>query len=167
VLAKDIFTNKKAIDHKNFYFLDPPRIKVESPLTITLNEGDSFTEEISIAANPTIVRYLWRKNGISFMDAVGSIYVRGSTIGGQQVNREDGGVYLLVATNKYGSVELTIKLIVHYAARITHAPTSVFADVGEHVVLECQADGFPRRHGMVKWTKGVKVNEMHLKSIFF
>lgn len=46
------------------------------------------------------------------------------------------------------------RIVVHYGARITHAPTSLFADEGEHVVLECQADGYPRRPGMVKWTKG-------------
>lgn len=49
---------------------------------------------------------------------------------------------------------LIFRLVVHYGAFITHSTGAVFADIGEHVVLECQADAFPRRVGIVKWTKG-------------
>ncbi|KAI6240070.1 Immunoglobulin domain protein [Aphelenchoides fujianensis] len=92
----------------------------------------------------------------NFADTVDSISVRGSTISGRHVTSDDSGTYLLLAANKFGSVNLTIKLTVQYGARITHAPQAVFADVGEHVVLECQADGNPRRVGMVKWTKAAR-----------
>ena len=123
-----------------------------------------------MSANPQIVNYRYRKNGIGFTDSIAAISVRGSTISGRQVTSEDSGVYLLLAANKFGTANLTIKwatadcatcvdraatcrITVHFGARITHAPSAIFADVGEHVVLECQAEGVPRRVGMVRWQK--------------
>lgn len=40
-----------------------------------------------------------------------------------------------------------------YGARITSVTSPVYADTGESVLLECQADAHPKRHGMVKWMK--------------
>ncbi|KAI6215486.1 Immunoglobulin domain protein [Aphelenchoides besseyi] len=165
IVSHPLWNNAKSKEHRLNVFY-PPRIKIEGPLNIVLNEGDSFTEDIGVTANPPIINYRWRKNGIGFSDTVDAISVRGSTISGRHVSKDDSGTYLLLAANKFGSVNLTIKITVQYGARITHAPPAIFADIGEQVVLECQADGNPRRVGMVTWKKRyVKKSDYFLVSI--
>lgn len=39
------------------------------------------------------------------------------------------------------------------AAYVSHITSPVMASSGEEVVMECEADGVPRRDGMVKWLR--------------
>ncbi|CAD5221234.1 unnamed protein product [Bursaphelenchus xylophilus] len=138
----------------------PPKLEVESPLTITVTEGDTFKEEIAISANPPVHNYYWKKNGVPFTDTVGNVYIRGNIIGGRNIKKEDSGTYVLIASNKRGDVMLTIRLEVKYGAKITYITTPIYADEKDSVVLECEADAFPIFPKMVKWTKaGQEVGE--------
>ncbi|VDM39960.1 unnamed protein product [Toxocara canis] len=104
-----------------------PQMTVDGPITIVVNEGDSFKENLTVRANPPIATWRWRKNGIPFDNTVGAIFARG--------NGEF--VYLII-----------------YAARVTHITSPVMAAAGEEVVMECEVDGVPRINGMVKWLRG-------------
>uniref|UniRef100_A0A914CKH7 Nephrin n=1 Tax=Acrobeloides nanus TaxID=290746 RepID=A0A914CKH7_9BILA len=141
----------------NSYILNvfyPPRVVVDGPISIVVGEGESFRENISVVANPPVASYRWRKNGIYFENTIGSVYTRGSLIGGKAVTPSDTGIYTLVANNIYGSVNISMKITVEYPARVTFITSPVIASVGEEVVLECEADGVPKKKGMVKWMRG-------------
>ncbi|CAD5215282.1 unnamed protein product [Bursaphelenchus okinawaensis] len=131
----------------------PPKLEVESPLTLTMVEGDTFKEEIALSANPPVQSYYWKKNGIPFTEIVGNVYVRGNVIGGRNLKKEDSGTYVMVASNKRGEVILTINIEVKYSPRIVYITTPMFGDEGDSMILECEADAYPVVPRMVKWTK--------------
>lgn len=50
-----------------------------------------------------------------------------------------------------GTTNITIQLTVEYGARITSISSPIIASTGETVVLECEAEGEPRKPDMVQW----------------
>ncbi|KAI1725907.1 immunoglobulin domain-containing protein [Ditylenchus destructor] len=139
------------------YTLDvmyPPRISVEGPISITVGEGESFEEKFTIYANPPVNSYEWKRNGITVDGSAGAIYIRGPIIGGNGVGKEDSAEYTLKASNRIGTANVSLRLIISYPARVTYITSPVIAGQGEDVVLECEGDGYPLKHGMVKWFRG-------------
>ncbi|KAH7715515.1 Immunoglobulin I-set domain containing protein [Aphelenchoides avenae] len=133
-----------------------PRIVTDEPVTITVKEGESFREYVTIFANPPAWMHRWCKNGVYFDSAIGTIYAQGPDIIGKEVTPQDAGFYTLAVANRFGSATVSIRLIVEYSARITYVTSPVTAGFGEEVALECEANG-----GMVKWMRGSSV----LKSV--
>uniref|UniRef100_A0A915BAH0 Nephrin n=1 Tax=Parascaris univalens TaxID=6257 RepID=A0A915BAH0_PARUN len=131
-----------------------PQMTVDGPVTIVVDEGDSFKENLTVRANPAIATWKWRKNGIPFENTVGAIFARGAVLSGRSVSGFDSGLYTLIAANSIGSVNVSLRLTVKYAARVTHITSPVMAASGEEVVMECEVDGVPRINGMVKWLRG-------------
>lgn len=84
-------------------------MQAESPLTISLTEGDHFREDIAVVANPGDLRFKWRKNGVGFVGSEGGIFVNGPTIGGRKVTKQDAGIYTLLAANSIGDASFTVR----------------------------------------------------------
>uniref|UniRef100_A0AC34FM39 Nephrin n=1 Tax=Panagrolaimus sp. ES5 TaxID=591445 RepID=A0AC34FM39_9BILA len=137
----------------------PPRLETQGPISVDIEEGSSFQKNLSIISNPPISGWRWKKNDVAFDGTIGSIYVRGSVIGGRTIGPADSGVYTLLASNLFGTVNISMKVTVRYPARIIYITSPVIASVGEDVVLECEADGVPQVKGMVKWMRGDNVME--------
>uniref|UniRef100_A0AC34Q8P4 Nephrin n=1 Tax=Panagrolaimus sp. JU765 TaxID=591449 RepID=A0AC34Q8P4_9BILA len=160
IASHPLWNDVIAADHKLSIFY-PPRMETEGPISVDIEEGSSFQKNLSIIANPQISVWKWRKNGVMFDGTIGSIYARGSVIGGRSINSADSGIYTVLASNMLGTVNVSIKITVRYPARIIHITSPVIANVGEDVVLECEADGVPQVQGMVKWMRG----DQMLKSV--
>ncbi|VDK46800.1 unnamed protein product [Anisakis simplex] len=151
-----------------------PQMTVDGPITIVVDEGDSFKENLTVRANPPVASWRWRKNGVPFDKTEGAIFARGEHIRcclnefmpflivvfisfKRSVSGFDSGLYTLIAVNSIGTVNVSLRLTVKYAARITHITSPVMAAAGEEVVMECEVDGVPRISGMVKWLRNDKV----------
>ncbi|XGW32717.1 hypothetical protein V3C99_017334 [Haemonchus contortus] len=133
--------------------LYPPRLLVNSPISIVVAEGDSFRENLTVKGNPPVSAWRWRKNGIPFDHTIGNVFARGATLSGRIVKSSDAGMYTLFAVNSVGTANVTIQLTVEYSARITSISSPIIASEGETVVLECEADGEPRKPNMVRWVR--------------
>ncbi|KHJ95223.1 immunoglobulin domain protein [Oesophagostomum dentatum] len=122
-----------------------PRLLVNSPISVVVAEGDSFRENLTVKGNPPVSAWRWRKNGST-----------------------DAGMYTLFAVNSVGTANVTIQLTVEYSARITSISSPIIASDGEIVLLECEADGEPRRPDMVRWMRNgeeipsIKKSETHV-----
>ncbi|EFO27330.2 immunoglobulin I-set domain-containing protein [Loa loa] len=136
-----------------------PRMVVNGPLTIVIGEGDDFRENLTLRANPPVSTWRWRKDGSHFEHGVGAITARGPILSGRSVTRFDSGLFTLIAGNGVGTVNVTVHVIVEYAAYVTHITSPVMASAGEEVVMECEVDGVPKRDGMVKWLHGEQIIE--------
>ncbi|CAJ0609996.1 unnamed protein product [Cylicocyclus nassatus] len=130
-----------------------PRLLVNSPITVVVAEGDSFRENLTVKGNPPVSAWRWRKNGVPFDHTIGNVFARGATLSGRNVKSTDAGMYTLFAVNSVGTANVTIQLTVEYSARITSISSPIIASEGETVVMECEADGEPRRPNMVKWLR--------------
>ncbi|KAK0396648.1 hypothetical protein QR680_001797 [Steinernema hermaphroditum] len=136
--------------------LYPPKIVADGVINVVIGEGESFRENLTVFANPPVSSWKWRRNGIHFQDAIGSIFARGAMLTGRSVTRNDAGIYTVFASNQIGSSNATIRLSVEFPAHVTHITQSVYANTGEDVELECVVEAFPRKKGMVRWLKGGK-----------
>ncbi|KAM3726287.1 Synaptogenesis protein [Dirofilaria immitis] len=134
-----------------------PRMAVDGPLAIVISEGDDFKENLTLRANPPVSTWRWRKDGSYFDHVVGSITARGPILSGRSVTRFDSGLFMLIAGNSVGTVNVTVHVTVEYAAYVTHITSPVIASAGEEVVMECEVDGVPKRDGMVKWLHGEQI----------
>ncbi|PIO74525.1 immunoglobulin I-set domain protein [Teladorsagia circumcincta] len=138
-----------------------PRLVVNSPISIVVAEGDSFRENLTVKGNPPVSAWRWRKNGIPFDHTIGNVFARGATLSGRIVKSSDAGMYTLFAVNSVGTANVTIQLTVEYSARVsrknsclvTSISSPIIASEGELVVLECEADGEPRKPNMVRWLR--------------
>ncbi|VDO74089.1 unnamed protein product [Heligmosomoides polygyrus] len=145
-----------------------PRLLVNSPITIVVAEADSFRENLTVKGNPPVSAWRWRKNGVPFDHTVGNVFARGATLSGRNVKSSDAGLYTLFAVNSVGTANVTIQLTVEYSARIISISSPIIASEGELVVLECEADGEPRRRNMVRWMRNgveipsVKTSDTHV-----
>ena len=152
----------------------PPMPLVDSPIKIVVVEGESFKENLTVKANPPVSAWRWRKNGIPFEHTIGNVFARGSVLSGRSLTSQDAGQYTMFAINSVGNVNFTIHLIVEYSAKvkslacktcffnfefqIIRISSPVIASEGDTVVLECEADGHPKKHEMVEWRrKGITV----------
>uniref|UniRef100_A0A915Q552 Uncharacterized protein n=1 Tax=Setaria digitata TaxID=48799 RepID=A0A915Q552_9BILA len=136
-----------------------PQMVVNGPLTVVIGEGDNFTQNLTLLANPPVSTWRWRKDGSHFEHVVGAITASGSVLSGRSVTRFDSGVFTLIAGNSIGTVNVTVHVTVEYAAYVTHITSPVVASEGEEVVMECEVDGVPKRDGMVKWLHGEQIVE--------
>ncbi|KIH64737.1 fibronectin type III domain protein [Ancylostoma duodenale] len=145
-----------------------PRLLVNSPISVVVAEGDSFRENLTVKGNPPVSAWRWRKNGVPFDHTIGNIFARGATLSGRNVKSSDAGMYTLFAVNSVGTANVTIQLTVEYSARIISISSPIIASEGETVMLECEADGEPRRPDMVRWIRNgeeipsVKRSETHV-----
>ncbi|KJH40538.1 immunoglobulin domain protein [Dictyocaulus viviparus] len=138
--------------------LYPPRLIVNSPISIVVAESDSFRENMTVRGNPPVSAWRWRKNGVPFDHTIGNVFARGATLSGRNVKSSDAGMYTLFAVNSVGTANVTIQLIVEYSARITRISSPIIASEGEAVLLECEADGVPRKPDMVRWMRnGIEI----------
>ncbi|WKY15111.1 hypothetical protein Q1695_000542 [Nippostrongylus brasiliensis] len=128
-----------------------PRLLVNSPISIVVAEADSFRENLTVKGNPPVSAWRWRKNGVPFDHTIGNVFARGATLSGRNVKSSDAGFYTLFAVNSVGTANVTIQLTVEYSARITSISSPIIASEGEIVLLECEADGEPRKPNMVRW----------------
>ncbi|VDM55671.1 unnamed protein product [Angiostrongylus costaricensis] len=133
-----------------------PRLIVNSPINIVVGESDSFRENMTVKGNPPVSAWRWRKNGVPFDHTIGNVFARGATLSGRNVKSSDGGMYTLFAVNSVGTANVTIQLTVEYSARITRISSPIIAAEGETVLLECEADGVPRKPNMVRWIRNGK-----------
>ncbi|CAI5455771.1 unnamed protein product [Caenorhabditis angaria] len=139
-----------------------PRMLVDNPVTIIVGEGDSFRENLTVRGNPPVSSWQWRKNGVPFDHTIGKVFARGAALSGKNLKSTDAGTYTMIATNSVGSTNITIKLSVEYSARITSISQPVIASEGDTVLLECEADGEPRKANMVEWYRnGQKIHAIH------
>ncbi|VDN29768.1 unnamed protein product, partial [Gongylonema pulchrum] len=53
-----------------------PRVMINGPLTVEVGEGDHFTENLTVHANPMVSTWRWRKDGTSFDYMIGAITAR-------------------------------------------------------------------------------------------
>ncbi|KAE9414335.1 hypothetical protein Angca_002728 [Angiostrongylus cantonensis] len=133
-----------------------PRLIVNSPINIVVGEADSFRENMTVKGNPPVSAWRWRKNGVPFDHTIGNVFARGATLSGRNVKSSDAGMYTLFAVNSVGTANVTIQLTVEYSARITRISSPIIAAEGETVLLECEADGVPRKPNMVRWIRNGK-----------
>ena len=91
---------------------------IESPIGIVVSEGDSFRENLTVRANPSVKTWTWEKNGARFEHNVGHVSARGATLSGRIVKSSDAGLYTLYANNGVGTANITIQLRVEYGARV-------------------------------------------------
>uniref|UniRef100_A0A0N4ZBA7 Nephrin n=1 Tax=Parastrongyloides trichosuri TaxID=131310 RepID=A0A0N4ZBA7_PARTI len=140
----------------NVYY--PPKINYyQDKISLQVKEGEDFRENLTIIANPPVSSWLWKKGGVPFAGRVGGIYAHGNTISGQKISKKDSGVYTLIASNIVGNANTTVILTVQYPARIAHLTSPIYANDGESVVFECEAEGEPRTDEMIKWYRNDKV----------
>uniref|UniRef100_A0A1I7Z3V2 Nephrin n=1 Tax=Steinernema glaseri TaxID=37863 RepID=A0A1I7Z3V2_9BILA len=136
--------------------LYPPKIAADGPISVVIGEGEQFRENLTVFANPPVSNWKWRRNGIHFQHAIGSIIANGPVLTGRSVARHDAGIYTVFASNQIGSSNATIRLSVEFPAHVTHITQPVYATTGEDVELECVVEAFPRKKGMVRWLKADK-----------
>uniref|UniRef100_A0A7E4VGA4 Nephrin n=1 Tax=Panagrellus redivivus TaxID=6233 RepID=A0A7E4VGA4_PANRE len=160
IASHPLWNDVVVAEHKLSIFY-PPRVETQGPISVDIEEGSSFQKNLSITSNPPVSAWRWRKNGIGFDGTIGSVYARGSIIGGRSVGPADSGIYTVLASNLFGTVNVSMKVNVRYPARIIYITSPVIASVGEDVVLECEADGMPNTSGMVKWMR----RDSELKSV--
>ncbi|CAB3399992.1 unnamed protein product [Caenorhabditis bovis] len=142
--------------------LYPPRMIVDNPVTIIVAEGDSFRENLTVKGNPPVSSWQWRKNGVPFDHTIGKVFARGAILSGKNLKSTDAGTYTMIATNSVGSTNITIKLAVEYSARITSISSPIIASDGDTVLLECEADGEPKKANMVQWFRhGHQLEAVH------
>ncbi|CAD6190606.1 unnamed protein product [Caenorhabditis auriculariae] len=142
--------------------LYPPRMLVDNPVSIVVAEGESFRENLTVKGNPAVSAWQWRKNGVPFDHTIGKVFARGAALSGKNLKSTDAGIYTMVATNSVGNTNISIKLTVEYGARITSISSPIIASDGDTVLLECEADGEPKRADMVQWWRnGAQMESIH------
>ncbi|XP_076062495.1 nephrin-like isoform X2 [Oratosquilla oratoria] len=122
--------------------LYPPVWVSLPPETIAVSEGSDVFVNVSARGNPSGITYSYRR-GEEVVSGVSALNI-------SQVNREQGGKYLVEATNSEGSSSKEFLLDVHFAPNVTVSPNETVSDSTD-VHFHCIAKGNPKPE--ITWTR--------------
>ncbi|CAH3040700.1 unnamed protein product, partial [Porites lobata] len=114
---------------------------VTSPVSTVVNETDVASLQCEVKGNP-VPQITWLKENTSLPADKRIVQSRGGLMV-KDVTSQDGGVYTCVASNILGLITKSTTLTVQVAALINQKPSSIVAEVGENVRLQCKATGLP------------------------
>uniref|UniRef100_A0A914WZB5 Nephrin n=1 Tax=Plectus sambesii TaxID=2011161 RepID=A0A914WZB5_9BILA len=130
-----------------------PSFRKPGPLTVSVLVNESFVENMTVRAKPDAVAFEWFKDNVRFRSNGASITTDGGVLYANKVRRADAGVYTLVATNEEGSSNVSINVVVQFPAIVTKITSPVTVTLGERAILQCDAEGFPNKTGMIRWER--------------
>ncbi|XP_035222665.1 hemicentin-1-like isoform X3 [Stegodyphus dumicola] len=120
--------------------LVPPVVTINGANTIVAIKGRSVTITCSAVGFPP-PHISWQKSGGSVLDSTISDLSRELAL--HNIQPEDGGNYVCIASNSAGRDHQSVSLDVHVPPVITTLPKSQDISVGDILSLHCEASGHP------------------------
>ncbi|KFM73053.1 Hemicentin-1, partial [Stegodyphus mimosarum] len=129
-----------AMRNTDLIVLVPPVVTINGANTIVAIKGRSVTITCSAVGFPP-PHISWQKSGGSVLDSTISDLSRELAL--HNIQPEDSGNYVCVASNSAGRDHQSVTLDVHVPPAITTLPKSQDISVGDMLSLHCEASGHP------------------------
>ncbi|XP_055601932.1 peroxidasin isoform X2 [Uranotaenia lowii] len=123
---------------------EAPKFIQTPPPEIALAEGEAIVLHCIVTGAPT-PSIMWKFNNQNIQNGRIKLFGNGSLILPVS-SLDDSGIYSCYAGNAIGNVSVNATVHINAAPRFTLAPESVSVKAGDHVRLECEADGNPLPH---------------------
>ena len=126
---------------------------------ISLVEGRPATVNMTAAANPAQVSYVWVRQGDSEDEVVPEgaerrrVRAEGGLLVIREVRREDEGVYEVQATNAEGAAQTRFRIRVLFPPRIVGITQQLLVGQREPAHLECAVHARPLRPETIRWQR--------------
>ncbi|KAF6034333.1 hypothetical protein EB796_007348 [Bugula neritina] len=134
--VKTALLTKRTYDYIHVFVYEVPTIDPLSTTPDTVRmEGAPVQLNCKASGNPTPV-VLWRKSGGSTLPG-GNPKIRNTTLNLASCDQETKGIYMCVASNKYGTAVHTITLDCLGAPKIEPAPSIMYQKAGYQAKLSC------------------------------